>query len=165
MLWWKAAFGKYSKSGCKFPKWHSNLHYYHFILEYGVPLLVYTGSFEKAHRFLCKLPYQRTGMRLKNLWELLMLRVVLADRVMLMKTTLESIAKQRNRLSWLDRDGDESGDTAESPLPPLPPTLQKQDNVLEQLVEEYFPNDYADGTDGPPRSSFDHNGYLNIPEG
>lgn len=104
-------------------------------------------------------------MRLKNVWELLMLRVVLADRVMLLKTTLESILKQRHRLRLRSRGGDDEGVSANDPLPSLPPTLQSSDS-LQQLAEEFFPVKYVDEARGSPQSaSFDHNGYLRIPEG
>lgn len=59
-------------------------------------------------------------MRLKNLWELMLLRVVLAGRVMLIKTTLESIMKQRQRHMLLSRVMNQRGSTAEDPLPHLP---------------------------------------------
>lgn len=102
-------------------------------------------------------------MRLKNLWELMMLRVALADRVMLIKTTLESIMKQRQRLMLVSRGGNQRGSAAEEPDPRLPSILQSRS--LQQMVDEFFPVNYVDETEGPPRSSFDHNGYLSIPEG
>lgn len=57
------------------------LHYYDFILEYGAAALTYGGWWEKAHVFLVKVPYLRTGRRTVSLIKLLMLRVVLADTV------------------------------------------------------------------------------------
>ena len=96
-----------------------------------------------------------------------MLRVVLADRAMLLKTTLESILKQRHHQQRRSRDrgGDKGGEhTVEDLFSHLPSTLQSN-KVLQQLVEEFFPFKYIEETEGPPRSSFDHNGYLSIPEG
>lgn len=85
-------------------------------------------------------------MKIANLWELLVLRVVLADRVMQMKTTLDAMKKQ------FDAD----------------PELVRKSSVkanLQRLVSEFFPKNY-DGYDaGPQAGSLDNNGYIDIPEG
>jgi len=78
---WKKAFEEWSPSGCNFKKFHMFLHYFDFIIEYGAPALTYGGWWEKAHRFLVKVPYLRTGRRVASLIRLLMMRVVLADTV------------------------------------------------------------------------------------
>jgi len=75
----KDAFEDSIKSGCKFPKWHSTFHYPDFIREYGIPSLTYTGWWEKAHRYLCKMPFLRTGRRVKRQEELLLLRIALSE--------------------------------------------------------------------------------------
>lgn len=81
MLHWRAAFRKDNKSGCRFPKFHSFLHYYHFIKEYGAPALTYGGWWEKAHMFLVKAPYLRTGKRVNDMYPMLMMRIALTDTV------------------------------------------------------------------------------------
>lgn len=89
LQFYKMVFSCAMKSGCKFPKFHLSFHYFHFMMEYGVPALTYSGWWEKAHRFLVKMPYLRTGRRVENLENLILLRVALADRVRQMKHFLE----------------------------------------------------------------------------
>lgn len=89
LLYFKLVFAGTAKSGCKFPKFHLACHYHAFMKEYGVPALTYSGWWEKAHRFLVKMPYLRTGRKTRQLAQLLMLRVALSDRVNQMKYILE----------------------------------------------------------------------------
>jgi hypothetical protein len=148
LQWWKLAFKLLSDSGARFPKWHATIHYFDQIIDYGVPFLLYNGSFEKAHRFLCKLPFLRTGMRKGNIWDLIMLRVALADRVVQLKTRLEAMRAKFNA------DGPPSGGADASD-----PSEQ-----LTRLVTEFYPKKYSTEPSGPPSGSLDNNGYLNIPE-
>jgi len=137
MQWFKVAFSAQIKSGCKLPKFHSSFHYYHFIQEYGVPSLTYTGKYhipiaypkqllkrqladacsdpeygyvdlqagwwEKSHRFLVKMPYLRIGKNTKRLYELLLIRVVLADRVRQMIRVMK-VVEGRETVDWVDRE-------------------------------------------------------------
>lgn len=93
LQYFKLVFSCAIKSGCKFPKFHLSMHYFLFMLEYGVPALTYSGWWEKAHRFLVKMPYLQTGRNLHNLENLIMLRVALADRVRQTKHFLEKAQK------------------------------------------------------------------------
>jgi hypothetical protein len=95
MLWYKAAFASVIKSGAKFPKWHQTMHYPDFIWEFGIPALTYTGWWEKAHRYLCKLPFLRTGRRTKRMEELLLLRIALAEIIRRKEKTLEKLDPHR----------------------------------------------------------------------
>jgi hypothetical protein len=98
-LVFKSAFKGVIKSGAKFPKWHSCLHYPDFIQEYGIPALTYTGWWEKAHRYLCKLPFLRTGRRTKRLEELMLLRIALAEILRRKEKTLEMADPARQQKS------------------------------------------------------------------
>ena len=143
LLWWKIAFSSYSKTGCKFPKWHFCTHFYHFVLEYGSALLTYTGSFEKSHRFLCKLPYLRTGRRVGGVWEQVTVRVALADRVVKVKSTLEAVLKQRakdrvDRWAASPEERNEADDDVGANVR----------TPLQQLLEEHYPKKYRGVDDG-----------------
>ena len=105
----KAAFEDTIKSGCKFPKWHSTLHYPDFILEFGIPALTYTGWWEKAHRYLCKMPFLRTGRRVKRQEELLLLRIALAEILRRKERALELANPNRKKM---EQDAKLDGDAA-----------------------------------------------------
>jgi hypothetical protein len=93
----KDAFEPYIKSGCKFPKWHSTVHYPDFIREFGIPALTYTGWWEKAHRYLCKMPFLRTGRHVARLEELLLLRIALTEIVRRKERALERANPNRQK--------------------------------------------------------------------
>lgn len=97
MAYFRLVFAGVMKVGCKFPKFHLSFHYYHFYKEYGAPALTYSGWWEKAMRFLVKMPYLRTGRQTKGLEEKLVMRVVLADRVRRMVNFMER-ARQKGRM-------------------------------------------------------------------
>ena len=70
-------------------------------------VLMAAGWWEKSHRFLVKMPYLRVGKNTKRLYELLMVRVLLADRVRQMLRVVESL--ERRDVDWLPTQlGDES---------------------------------------------------------
>ena len=75
------------------------LHYFDFILEYGAPALTYGGWWEKAHRFLVKLPYLRTGRRVSSLLRLLVLRVRVADTIR-RKKAVTRVRASPDRYVW-----------------------------------------------------------------
>ena len=102
MCLWKEAFEEWSPSGCKFKKFHMFLHYYDFILEYGAPTLTYGGWWEKAHIFLVKVPYLRTGRRVASLIKMLMLRVALAETVKRKKHIVLSRAPEDEKV-WVTK--------------------------------------------------------------
>jgi hypothetical protein len=52
------------KLGVAFPKFHLLLHYESFMLEYGPPVLSYSGFNESGHKFFVKKPATRTQRRL-----------------------------------------------------------------------------------------------------
>jgi len=110
MQWYKHAFG-WLKSGVKFPKWHDSVHYVEFIHEYGAPDLIYGGWWEKAHRFLVRLPWLRTGRNLKNMHELMLLRCALADIVRQKKAIFEGIEAEWGVLEyvWVKGEAGEKG--------------------------------------------------------
>lgn len=93
----RCAFEDYSKSSCRYPKFHTLLHYYDFIQEYGVPSLCYTGWWEKSHIFLVKRPYLRTGGRKEALYEKLIMRVVLSDRVRRIRFILSEASQHQQQ--------------------------------------------------------------------
>jgi hypothetical protein len=83
------AFKDWSDSGMKFRKFHVTLHYQAFIQRYGVPSLSYAGWWEKAMRFLVKVPYLRTGRRTKGLYTHLMNRIAFVEVIAKKKAALE----------------------------------------------------------------------------
>lgn len=103
---YKKAFKRVIKSGCRFPKWHSTFHYPQFIREYGTPALTYTGWWEKAHRYLCKMPFLRIGRRRQRMEELLLLRIALTEIVRRKERALELLdpkLAEREAAAALDR--------------------------------------------------------------
>ena len=59
--------------------------------------MTYTGWWEKAHRYVVKLPYLRTGRRTKRVYELLVLRVALAEAVRRKEKVLEAAKAARDQ--------------------------------------------------------------------
>lgn len=104
----KVAFEDYIPSGCKFPKWHSTVHYPDFIHEFGIPSLTYTGWWEKAHRYLCKMPFLRTGRRVERQEELLLLRIALSEILRRKERALE-LANPYRVQEAIDAELDEGG--------------------------------------------------------
>lgn len=99
MALYSEAFTDYIPSGMKFRKFHATFHYPTFIKRYGAPALTYSGWWEKGIRFLVKLPYLRTGRRMKNLFKHLMGRIAFADVVRRKKLALER-AHPGDTLEW-----------------------------------------------------------------
>ena len=131
--------------GCKFPKWHCLTHFFDFTVEYGTPTLTYTGSFEKSHRFLCKLPYLRTQREGEGVWEQIVLRVVLAERVTRTKSVLEVIVRQRQETL---RKGEEcvGVDTF---------------TQLKTTLDKFYPKRFRDDTpEEPSTAAWDNTGYT-----
>lgn len=91
----KIAFEPAIKSGVSFPKFHTALHYIEFIRLFGMPNMTYSGHWEKAHKFLVKVHYLRTGRRLDNMQENIMRRVALYRSVYLKHRYL---LKEKKRL-------------------------------------------------------------------
>lgn len=83
------AFEEWCDPGMKFRKFHVTIHYQAFIERYGVPALSYAGWWEKAMRFLVKVPYLRTGRRLKGMYTNLMKRIAFMEVVAKKKAALE----------------------------------------------------------------------------
>ena len=73
----------------KFRKFHVTLHYPTFIKRYGAPALGYAGWFEKALRFLVKVPYLRTGRRVSGTLHHVTRRISLAEASLKKKAALE----------------------------------------------------------------------------
>jgi len=90
----KSAFESKSKSGVKFPKFHTALHYVDFIRLFGMPNNTYSGHWEKAHRFLVKLPYLRTGRNVEGVQDLIMRRVALFSTVYLKRRLLLKLRRK-----------------------------------------------------------------------
>ena len=154
-MWWKIALAAFNPSGAKFPKWHFVIHFYDFTTERGSALLSYTGSFEKSHRFLCKLPYLRTGRKVEDVWEQIVLRVVLADRVVKVKVVLESVVRQRVQAQvetlGISVEG-EGFSTAEG---------VDVRSSLQNLLKERYPAKYAElGEETPEGAQWDKSGYV-----
>lgn len=139
----RGAFAANSKSACHYPKFHHLLHYYDFILEYGVPSLTYTGWWEKAHIFLVKRPYLRTGGRKQDLYEKMLMRVIMADRVRRMNSVLD--AAQR------------AHDEAHGILSHPPVGSKRKGGVLDQSARPKDDKVIHDISMG-----YDNDGYLTI---
>jgi hypothetical protein len=93
------AFEDWTDSGMKFRKFHVTSHYSDFIRRYGAPALSYAGWWEKAIRFLVKVPYLRTGRRLKNMFKQLMHRIAFAEVINRKRAALERECPGET-LSW-----------------------------------------------------------------
>ena len=137
-------FESCTKSGCSFPKFHQLCHYYHAIKEYGVPNLWYTGPWERSHRYLCRVPWLRTGRNTERLHEQVTLRVVVADRVRQVVAVFSTRSPQVSGLK-----------------------ATKTSAVGEELVEALVDGaaedtgDYDDDCDTALRS-YESNGYLSL---
>lgn len=145
MQLYAVAFEAWSKSGMKFRKFHVTIHYQAFVERYGVPSLSYAGWWEKAMRFLVKVPYQRTGRRIKGMYTHLMHRIAFVEVIAKKKSALER-HNPGETLSWQLE------------------TLESGKKVWRLCRTQATTGDNIEGAAVPRASSWDNTGYLTYDE-
>ena len=152
-------------SKCAFPKFHSTVHFFDFVLEFGVPALTYGGWWEKAHRFLCRLPYLRTGRKVKDLHKLVVVRVALAEEV---RKQLYVVKKEKSSWCWdleevnVEGEEEEEGDRA---VPVFKLVRRKRTDKEVNLLEADLEADQDGVGGGEDNVGRLHDGYVRVPAG